>query len=106
MQVAERYDNNNGLPTEEMEKEMAATVKKIKGGAIKSYPDWFQLIKVPCPPQDKMMELLITSVNTASTTDGYYYKAGGGGGGGRGGSSGGRGGGGGGGRGGRGRGGY
>lgn len=58
---------------------------------------------MPCPPPDKLLDLLKTSVNTAAVTDGYNQKGGGGGGGGRGGGGGGRGGGGG-GRGGRGRG--
>eukprot|EP00026_Physarum_polycephalum_P005749 Phypoly_transcript_05787.p1 GENE.Phypoly_transcript_05787~~Phypoly_transcript_05787.p1 ORF type:complete len:549 (+),score=109.53 Phypoly_transcript_05787:167-1813(+) len=96
--VAERYDANNGLPTEDMEAQMSAAVKRIKGSEIKSYQDWFALIKVPCPPPDKLLELLKSSVSTAATLDGYSMK--GGGGGGRGGGGGGRGGG----RGGRGRG--
>jgi len=90
-QVAQRYDENHGLPTEDMETQMAAAVKRIKGDEIKNYSDWFNIIKVACPPPDKVLDLLKTSVTTAATLDGYYNRGGGGGGGRGGGGGGGRG---------------
>jgi len=87
-EVAERYDNNYGLPTEQMENDMKSAVAKIK--TVANYPEFFKIIKVPTPPKEKFMEMLISSINTAGTTDGYYQKDGGGrGGGGRGGGGGG-----------------
>ena len=91
-QISARYDANYGLPTEQMEKEMKDAVKKIK--EIKSYPEWFAIIKVPLPGKSQLAGILVKSVQSAATKDGYFDKPGGnrgGGGGGRGGGRGGRG---------------
>lgn len=67
---------------------MKAAVAKIK--TVQAYPDYFNIIKVPLPPKEKFLELLIDNVRTAATLDGYYFKNDGGSG--RGGYGGGRGG--------------
>jgi len=86
-QIEERYDNNFGMPTPDMEKAMKEAVKKIK--AVKDYKEWYAIIGLPYP--DNFADVLCNVVETAANTQGYNHSGGGGG---RGGGGGGRGGGG------------
>eukprot|EP01114_Cavostelium_apophysatum_P017645 TRINITY_DN5298_c0_g1_i3.p1 TRINITY_DN5298_c0_g1~~TRINITY_DN5298_c0_g1_i3.p1 ORF type:complete len:308 (-),score=114.98 TRINITY_DN5298_c0_g1_i3:41-964(-) len=84
--VVERYDQNYGMPTADMEKEMKVAVQKIK--AIKGYPEWFEVIKIKYPGDEKFGQILASSVDRAQTKDGYFYSNAGGNRGGRGGYNG------------------
>ncbi|XP_013417180.1 uncharacterized protein LOC106178514 [Lingula anatina] len=69
--VVKRYDENFGFPTTKMVAEMKAACSKIE--TMKSYEDWFKVLRLDPIPDDKLFEKLIESLEFAINTDGYHW---------------------------------
>ncbi|CAD5112816.1 unnamed protein product [Dimorphilus gyrociliatus] len=69
--VIQRYDENNGFPSESMMKEIKARFKGLE--EIKNYGDWFNVLNMKPPSKDTVFSLLKKSVKYAGETQGYYF---------------------------------
>ncbi|XP_061186101.1 uncharacterized protein LOC133194137 [Saccostrea echinata] len=77
--LVKRYDNNLGFPTEEMVKQMKESVQLINN--MKTYSDWFNVLKIKPLRDDEVFDKLVSAVQYAIDTDGYhwtFWKTGGG----------------------------
>lgn len=70
-EVKERYDNNNGFPTEKMVKEMQSRFKGLEDAT--DYEKWFTVLNMKCPTTDGIFNLLKKSVQYAQETKGYHF---------------------------------
>lgn len=69
--VKERYDKNNGFPTEDMVREMQARFKGLEDA--RSYEKWFTVLNMRSPTEDGIFNILRKSVAYAQETKGYYF---------------------------------
>ncbi|CAG2184995.1 unnamed protein product [Mytilus edulis] len=69
--LIKRYDTNLGFPTAEMVKAMKDSIDKLKN--VKTYKDWFDVLKVKPLSEQGVYDKLLDSVNYSLKTDGYRW---------------------------------
>lgn len=69
--LIKRYDTNLGFPTADMVKVMKESIEKLKN--VKTYKDWFDVLKVKPLSEQEIYDKLLDSVNYSLKTDGYRW---------------------------------
>ncbi|XP_064594881.1 uncharacterized protein LOC135461630 [Liolophura sinensis] len=72
-EIVQRLDNNLGFPSTEMEAEIRHALKMCRD--VKTYSDWYMMLKLETPSEETIHRQLLDAVEYAIRTTGYHSKS-------------------------------